>query len=77
MGPDNHPGQTAHGPENHGARTGPQGSRATRARLVELGPGTRHAQPAGDPGLDSRRPAWVWRTKVAFSQASGMVVAST
>jgi hypothetical protein len=39
------------------------------------GPGRRY--PPGEPGLDSRRPAWVWRTKVALSQASGMVVAST
>src|SRR5215216_6647183 len=34
-------------------------------------------QASGDPGLDSRRPDWVWRTKLALSQASGMVVAST
>ena len=33
--------------------------------------------PSGEPGRASWRPDWVWRTKVALSQASGMVVAST
>ena len=35
------------------------------------------AHPSGEPGLASSLPDWVWRTNVAFSQASGIVVAST
>ena len=32
--------------------------------------------PDGAPGLDSSRPACVWRTKLAFPQHSGTVAAS-
>ncbi|HEY6591445.1 MAG TPA: DUF6177 family protein [Actinomycetota bacterium] len=35
-----------------------------------------YPQASGDPGLASRSPDWVWRTNVALSQVSGMVVAS-
>jgi hypothetical protein len=60
---------------HHPGRLGPPGRDPPARRRDLARRSTLHA--SGDPGLASRRPDWVWRTKLALSQASGMVVAST
>jgi hypothetical protein len=63
---------------NPGLSRRPRGpSRRSSPTSTRDDPAPGPGQASGDPGRASRRPDWVWRTKAALVQASGMVVAST